>query len=252
VNNKKTAFRLLHSFSGIVPMEILKRITGKRTIFPFYHLVSDEEVPHVKFLYKPRNIKEFKADLEHFLKHYKPIGITDLLNAVKADQSLPENSFLLSFDDGLREFHDIVAPVLLQKGIPATCFLNSAFVDNRDLFYRYKASLLIGRLKDTGIQKELVRTWLRDHHLSENTHDFGLLTISYSNRHLLDELATLLDYDFGDYLRKKQPYLDSGEIRSLISQGFSLGAHSIDHPEFRFLPESEQLCQIAGRNLNSG
>ncbi|MCX6245529.1 MAG: polysaccharide deacetylase family protein [Bacteroidetes bacterium] len=235
----------MSSISGIIPVEILKQITRQKTIFPFYHLISDEEVPHVKFLYRIRNTKEFIADLDLFLKHYKPIGVAEVLDSYKADRPLPENSFLLSFDDGLREFNDVVAPILLQKGIPATCFLNSGFVDNRDLFYRYKASLLIGRLKETGIQTEPVRTWFRDHHLSENTHDYGLLTISYSNRYLLDELAVLLDYDFGEYLRKNHPYLDFAQIQTLIRQGFTFGAHSIDHPEFRFLPENEQIRQTS-------
>jgi peptidoglycan/xylan/chitin deacetylase (PgdA/CDA1 family) len=247
--SRKTAFRLLPSVSGIVPLETLKWITGKRTIFPFYHLVSDENVPHVKFLYPVRNAKEFNADLEFFLKHYKPVGIADILNCIKSDSPLPENSFLLTFDDGLREFHDIVTPILLRKGIPATCFLNSAFVDNRDLFYRYKASLLIGRLQETDpsiLQHQQVGAWFREHHLPEMPGHHGLLQVTYANRHLLDELAGLMDYDFGEYLRKNRPYLDSAEIRSLIGQGFSFGAHSIDHPEYRSLPENEQLRQTAG------
>jgi len=246
---RKTVFRLLSSVAKIIPLKTYKWMTGKRTIFPFYHLVSDEAVPHVKFLYQTRTTKEFNNDLEYFLKNYTPIGITDLLEAVRSDQILPENSFLLSFDDGLREFHDIVAPVLLRKGIPAVCFLNSAFVDNRDLFYRYKASLLIGRIKEmdpTILQHGSTGVWFRDHNLSGIPNHYGLLQIPYADHHLLDELAVLLDYDFTEYLRKNRPYLDSGEIRSLIGQGFTFGAHSIDHPEYRFLAENEQLRQTAG------
>ena len=194
--SRKTAFRLLPSVSGIVPLETLKWITGRRTIFPFYHLVSDETVPHVKFLYPVRNTKEFNADLEFFLKHYKPVGIADILHCIKSDRPLPENSFLLTFDDGLREFHDIVTPILLRKGIPATCFLNSAFVDNRDLFYRYKASLLIGRLQETDpsiLQHQQVGAWFREHHLPEIQNPDGLLQVTYANRHLLDERFGLFE-----------------------------------------------------------
>ena len=40
-----------------------------------------------------------------------------------------------------------------------------------------------------------------------------------------------------------QPYLTSGQIEKLISQGFAFGAHSIDHPEYRFISENEQIIQ---------
>jgi peptidoglycan/xylan/chitin deacetylase (PgdA/CDA1 family) len=154
----------------------------------------------------------------------------------------------LSFDDGLREFHDVAAPILLRKGIPAVCFLNSAFIDNADLFYRYKASLLIDRLqKRTGNeeQENLVGTWFKENHLAQTADYQSLLKVSYTKRHLLDELALLLGLDFNAFLRDQRPYLTSEEIASLIQKGFSFGSHSIDHPEYRFLTEEEQLRQTA-------
>ncbi|MGA2823280.1 MAG: polysaccharide deacetylase family protein [Bacteroidales bacterium] len=190
-------------------MKRLIRITGKRITFPFYHLVSDEDVPHVKHLYAVRTSKEFTHDLDFLLLHYKPIGIKDFLDSINNDRSLPGNSFLLSFDDGLREFHDVATPILRRKGIPAVCFLNSGFIDNADLFYRYKASLLIERLQDgndlTGKQK-LLENWFRKNHLPFAPDYHGLLKISYANRNILDELALHVDVHFDEFLQKHRPY----------------------------------------------
>jgi peptidoglycan/xylan/chitin deacetylase (PgdA/CDA1 family) len=136
----------------------------------------------------------------------------------------------------------------LKNGIPAVCFLNSGFVDNEGLFYRYKASLLIGRLRETAGNSHLQKTiqdWFRDHQLPYTPGFEGLLQVSWEKRRILDELAVLLDYNFREYLKRYRPYMDSGEIRSLISQGFSFGAHSIDHPEYRFIPEQEQFRQTS-------
>jgi len=242
------AFRLLPSLAQLFPMNGLIRITGKSVIFPFYHLVSDEEIPHVKHLYAVRTTKEFIHDLDFFLKHYKPIGITDFLDSVNSGRPLSGNSFILSFDDGLREFHDVAAPILRQKGIPAICFLNSGFIDNTDLFYRYKASLLIERLQkgdDLDDKQKSLGNWFGKNHLPFTPDYLGLLKVSYANRHLLDELALQLNVHFDEYLQKRRPYLDSNQVRSLIQQGFTFGAHSIDHPEYRFLAEEEQIRQTA-------
>lgn len=203
------------------------RMTGKRTIFPFYHLVSDDDVLHVKHLYKVRTTKEFTADLDFLLKYYKPLSITDYLDSLKNERPLPGNNFILSFDDGLREFHDVAAPILLRKGIPALCFLNSAFIDNKDLFYRYKASVLVEGLK----------------RCNEVVNKKQILKLNYRNKRVIDILAPPQEVNFSEYLRDQRPYLDSAQINSLIQQGFSFGSHSIDHPEYRFLAEEEQIRQ---------
>ncbi|MCX6247551.1 MAG: polysaccharide deacetylase family protein [Bacteroidetes bacterium] len=243
---RSIAFRLLPPLAQILPLNGLIRVTGKRIIFPFYHLVSDEEVPHIKHLYPVRRTKEFRKDLDLFLKHYQPVGIQDLLDSVKNDKPIPGNSFLLSFDDGLREFHDVAAPVLREKGIPAICFLNSGFIGNKDLFYRYKASLLIERLcngKASAETQKDIAAWFTINHLPLTDDYKGLLSVSFANRHLLDQLALKLDQRFDEFLLKERPYLDSTQVHSLLRQGFSFGAHSINHPEYRFLDEEEQIRQ---------
>ncbi len=245
---RSIAFRLLPSLAQFLPLNGMIRITGKRIIFPFYHLVSDEDIPHVKHLYSVRTTKEFIHDLDFFLKHYNPIGITDFLDSVKSARPLPGNSFILSFDDGLREFHDVAAPILRQKGIPAICFLNSGFIDNTNLFYRYKASLLIERLQkgnDLADKQKSLGKWFGKNHLPFTPDYHGLLGISYADKHLLDELALQLDVHFDEFLQNHRPYLNSYQVRSLIQQGFTFGAHSIDHPEYRFLAEEEQIRQTA-------
>ncbi len=246
---RSIAFHLLPSITKILPLNGLIWITGKRSIFPFYHLVSDDDIPHVKHLYRVRTTKEFILDLDFLLRYYKPIGISDFLSSINNGRPLQDKSFLLSFDDGLREFHDVAAPILQQKGIPAVCFLNSGFIDNTNLFYRYKASLLIERLQnrnDLTEKKHILENWFLENHLSFTADYHGLLEISYDDRHLLDELASMLDIHFDEFLLKQKPYLDSVQIFSLIQQGFTFGAHSIDHPEYRFLKEEEQIRQTAG------
>jgi len=52
-----------------------------------------------------------------------------------------------------------------------------------------------------------------------------------------------MNIDFNDYLLKKQPYLNSCQIESLIKDGFTIGAHSIDHPLYSSISLRDQLGQ---------
>jgi peptidoglycan/xylan/chitin deacetylase (PgdA/CDA1 family) len=229
-----------------IPLKKLVEITGQKAIFPFYHLVSDENIIHVKHLYKIKKIKDFEKDLDFFMRIYRPLDIFEFLNHVKKG-SLPKNGgFLLSFDDGLREFHDIIAPILIKKGIPAICFLNSGFIDNKDMFFRYKASILMERLNENTFCENLkksIRIWAIRKKMHFDKNGKFLLTIDYLNKDLIDELAGILNVDFQEYLKQIQPYLTGVQIDSLIKQGFIFCAHSIDHPQYFSIPLNQQLNQ---------
>ena len=237
-----TFFYTLAKGFKFIPLQSLITVTGQNRILPFYHLVSDESVIHVKNLYCVKSIKEFKNELEFFLKYYEPVDFQELISAGE----VKKNSFLLSFDDGLREFYDVVAPILRQKGIPAICFLNSGFMDNKGLFFRYKASILIERLKTSNLssakEKEL-KNWFQVKGLVYDDHFQSLLSVNYHNKEFLDELALFLDIDFSDYLQQHRPYLETGQIEELIAQGFHFGSHSIDHPFYAEIDEEEQFAQ---------
>lgn len=133
-----------------------------------------------------------------------------------------------------------------RKGIPSLNFLNADFVDNKDLFYRYKVSVLIEKLQTTAfsedIQKE-IKHWFLDQGITLDNDYKGLLKITYQQKDILDNLAQVISLDFKDYLKKEEPYLTSGQINELIKQGFHFGAHSIDHPPYHTIPLEEQLRQ---------
>ncbi|NUO01588.1 MAG: polysaccharide deacetylase family protein [Saprospiraceae bacterium] len=237
--------RFFRKPGALLPTPWLAAWSGQRFIVPVYHAVADENPEHIRHLYPVKTVREFTADLDFLLKTYQPIRLADLELLLNEGIFPKTNAFLLTFDDGLREFFDLIAPLLLQKGIPAICFLNSDFIDNRGLFFRYKASLLIGTFerKKEQASNPLVTQWLRQYAAGAKNIRSALLSVSYQHQGALDELAAVIDFDFSDYLTRQQPYLNSGQVASLQKQGFFFGAHSCDHPEYRFLSLEEQIRQ---------
>lgn len=97
---KKACIATLDLFSAAIPLSILKTISRQKLLLPFYHLVSDQEVPHVKHLYHVRNSNQFVKDLDYLLKHYKPINLEQLKQSILHQKSLPNHSMFLSFEIG--------------------------------------------------------------------------------------------------------------------------------------------------------
>lgn len=229
---RNTARYFSKQIGRIIPSRLL--FTVRTPLFlPFYHVVSDNHLPYI-CNYPYRNTTEFEKELDFFLHHFEPVSLSEIVNK----KTSSKKSFHLSFDDGLKQCADVIAPVLLKKGIPATFFINTAFVDNKSLFHRYKASLVYNKIKNSSLDE--VKTILKENSLSQK----NLLQTNTSQSAVLDNLAKLLQIDFDAFLKTEAPYLTSQQIHTLHKQGFSIGAHSHTHPEMWTLSQEQQLEEI--------
>ena len=208
-------------------IRLIQFITKNKILLPFYHAVAEQPLPHIKHLYQMKTVNEFQKDLDFLLKHYQSIDI-DTLYRLHVNKTVPKKPvFHLTFDDGLKEMYEIVAPLLLKKGVAATFFVNSGFVDNKALFYRYHASLSIESL----LQEKKLTSDLKSE----------ILSCSYGNKEKLFQYFS--QQQVNDFLQKEKPYLTTEQIKTLSKQGFTIGAHSIDHPNYHLIPIEEQLRQ---------
>lgn len=222
-----------------IPLSYFISITGRRNIFPLYHCVSDRELTHVKHLYAVKNVQQFTNDIDSLLKHYEPFSVEELTqrtNFISDKGSKPKMAF--TFDDGLRECYDIIAPILLRKGIPAIFFINTGFIDNKDLFYRFKISLIIEELINNPghnfsefkgkSRKEIIKY---------------LKSLTYNDQTAIHSISEKLGLDYTDFLSKHKPYMSTEQINSLIKDGFLIGGHSVDHPDYKDIPINKQIKQ---------
>jgi peptidoglycan/xylan/chitin deacetylase (PgdA/CDA1 family) len=238
-------YSALKQVPATLPYSLLDRMLKPSLLVGYYHVISNDEIPHIKHLYRHKAVPSFVADLEFLTRHYIPIGLDALIRAIHGGQQLPPRAFHLTFDDGFSEMASIVAPLLSARGIPATFFVSSGFIDNRALCYQHKASLLIEHIRrcpvSSAVKQRLSAVLRRASDAAAQSLDFA--AIPYAEKGLLDEAARILEYDFEGYLRQRQPYLTHEQLIGLIRNGFTIGAHSIDHPRYSTLPLAEQLRQ---------
>lgn len=70
------------------------------------------------------------------------ISAKQLLEAVDSDKRLPEKSFVITFDDGLREQYDNALPVLQKLRVPAVFFINTAPIADQTVSMVHKIHIL--------------------------------------------------------------------------------------------------------------
>ncbi|ADY51787.1 polysaccharide deacetylase [Pseudopedobacter saltans DSM 12145] len=230
--------KIVSVFSSVVPDLLFERLIERHKLVTFlYHVVSNKELPHIRHLYKYKSEAQFEKDLDVLLKYYDPFDLSGGFENLSFKSKKP--LMILTFDDGLRECYEVVAPILKRKGISAIFFINSGFVDNKSLFYRFKVSLIIENIKSN----------FPNHiheFVNQNLHQsiVYLKSLNYNQTDIIDSILKQLSIDSDDFLDQHKPYMSKEQILDLKNMGFSIGAHSIDHPDFKNISLGEQIRQV--------
>ncbi len=240
------ARQILSLVSPALPLKLMIGATGQKLIFPLYHAVSNESPAHLRHLYRIKTSAEFERDLDELCKYFDPLS-PEILRAPGKLRKRKKPGFILSFDDGLREVAEVIEPILSKKGIPALFFLNNAFIDNRAMFFRYKASVLcdiIQKASEHSLPEAEIANILGLGAFDKPKVLAAILRVGYLHKSKLDALADLTGFDITRYLAEVRPYLTALEIGDLQKKGYHIGAHSYDHPRFTDLNEEQMKFEV--------
>ncbi len=237
----KPAKRFLTALAGKVPFLFpLPGRTSAPLILPFYHAVEDTPSPLFSFVMDVPTTDRFREDLTFLLERFEPLSLDQVKKAHLGEEPLKRPSFHLSFDDGLRSCREVIAPILREKGVPATFFLNTDFIGNKGASYRFLTGYLLHWLRhkgpdDPGYQRikgffgatgptSLKNRIDRTRGEEKDTLIQAIKMTGTSLQHLLEEY---------------RPYMTWDEVRKLHAEGFSIGSHGRDHRPFQTMDETE-------------
>ena len=209
-------------------------------VIPLYHCVSDDYLPHLKNVINYKNTNSFEKDLDDMSKDFDFVDWNFFKDNYTKKHQKP--IALLTFDDGLIEFKDTVLPILKRKGIYAINFINPAFVDNYDMMFRFKASLILEKFKNNNYKvSPTIQKFLN---ITKNTSEEikkKVQSISYLEKEKLNILAIYSEVNFEDYQAKNKIYMNRDDLISVKKEGFGIAAHSWDHPYYYELSVNQQI-----------
>jgi peptidoglycan/xylan/chitin deacetylase (PgdA/CDA1 family) len=118
---KKTFFSALHRL-GLTRLAAWRN--RRRVVFLCYHGVTERLKRHPS---DPAGLHiradRFETQLDYLQRHYRVISLGEFLRAHENNQPLPDNSVVLTFDDGYRNFLTGAMPRLVAREMPVSVFL---------------------------------------------------------------------------------------------------------------------------------
>ena len=140
------------AFSFLYQVCVWKRIKSNSLLVLTYHRISD--VPDFEDSLKI-SLENFENQMRFIRKSYRLISGAELADIIKNRKPFPENSCLVTFDDGWKDNYTNAFPVLKRLGIPAIIFISTDYVGTNQAFWHEQlVTILDGRSSYPDIKKQ--------------------------------------------------------------------------------------------------
>ncbi len=249
MNKTKTLCSILRFSGGIGLRALLLRLIPRKALTILaYHRVTDEDV--AKYPLDEGVISccsaEFEREMEFIARHFSVISFRDLVDRPVGSF---RNPLVITFDDGYRDNHDVVLPVLLKNGLKATFFVTAGFIESGEVPWWDEVAYCARHRRDLAAvaceaylpsgdveEKELVS--------DSNKLKATLLAVckrvpDETRRQMLAELREKCGRIPEELARNL--FMTWEHIRGLAVAGMEVGSHTMTHPVLSSIRNSDLM-----------
>lgn len=191
----------------------------------------------------------FRLQMAFVKRAYSVLPLDELAARVAAGSALPPRALAITFDDGYADNHRLAFPVLRQLGLTATVFVTTGSLDGGPPLWMAAVRALVagatgGALQLPGMAPvELGPAGSRGPAARALTR--ALVPLGASER--AERLAAAAAAAGVDPARALAgTMLDWAQVRELAQAGWTIGAHTVSHPNVALVAPAEAEAEIAG------
>jgi peptidoglycan/xylan/chitin deacetylase (PgdA/CDA1 family) len=182
----------------------------------------------------------FARLMEHVAARYHPVPLARVVDWLEGRSTPPERAVVVTFDDGFRNVLTTAAPVLQKLEIPATLFVATNFVFDRNMLWPDR---LLSALALT-TRAEIDVEWNHESHVLDLRDDERKIAANRRLRavckalpqaerlalveRVIDRLGVEESRLSGAW--DDQRPLDPSELKQLPAAGIEVGSHTCSHP----------------------
>lgn len=108
-----------------------------------YHRIADEPNPEDSLIVSLRN---FEHQIVFLKRHYNLISGEELAEIITSGASFPQESCLITFDDGWRDNYTHAFPLLKKHGVPAVIFISTDYIGTDQTLWHERLLKLLTKI----------------------------------------------------------------------------------------------------------
>lgn len=247
IRNPRKLISNARSFAKIA-LNTARNIFASPAIILLYHRVTS--LPQDPQLLSVSQ-EHFEQHIQHLIEHYYPVHLTELAQRIE-DGDIPQNTVVVTFDDGYADNFTEAKPILDKYAVPATIFVVSGMIDSTKEFWwdNLERLLLLKKTPEvleldisgqyyrwnTSSQSERYMTYVALHRFLKSTR--------YTERE--DILFRIAEWKGAPIEgRFTHRAMTTEQLRALReSPNIDIGAHTQIHPVLSALSRQEQFNEI--------
>jgi peptidoglycan/xylan/chitin deacetylase (PgdA/CDA1 family) len=221
-------------FTGVFSF-LRAAVQRKRALVLRYHSVAAPEDRADRYLDHGLTITPdaFECQLAFLTRHYTIVPLQEIVDRLRQGLAPYNKVVAITFDDGFRDNYTRAFPLLRRYQAPATFYLTTGCIDNRQLFWvthlRYMLTLTRAHELQTTVE-----SFSFDFTQPKGREEaFRALVVKMKNiptPRRLELLAELTEKLAVDDTPLRTIMMSWQEVREMHDQGMSFGAHTVTHP----------------------
>jgi peptidoglycan/xylan/chitin deacetylase (PgdA/CDA1 family) len=222
----------------------IQKRKNKNISILIYHRVNDDNDQF--FSATPTNI--FKRQMEYIRSRFRVLPLEEIVERMKKND-IPDNSIVVTFDDGYLDNYSNAFPILKEFSIPATIFLATDAIETGRILwhdrvfsaFRETKSL---HLKAFGVNKRCLSLRNLEEKLYAQDEVLKFLrTLNNKERYLcIKSLEKVLKVSENE--SRYRIMMNWSEVKEMHKNGISFGGHTITHPILSRLDIDEMKKEI--------
>lgn len=208
---------------------------GKPARVLMYHGISSGE----------RNA--FVDQMTYLKRHFQVISLEAMIAKVSSGEADEHASIALTFDDGLRNNHEVVYPVLSSLDLSATFFVCPGLIDSGNWLWNHEARQRLESMA-AGTRSELAGHAGAPAHETEAIVEW-MKTLDINCRREVENFIRAASQNFAPSKTQHEQFdvMDWSEVRSMNPRLITIGSHTLSHPVLPTL-EREDIEKEVGES----
>ncbi len=202
-------------------------------------------------------VARFQAQIDKLARTYEMLTWDDVTRAIETGESLPPNSCLLTFDDGVCDHYLNVYPILKERGISGL-FFALAREPGDGLALGHKLHYLLAKLGLAQLRQQIWQQLDADQQKRFKQAETSYLSRGWSELDLVKgvvqrdfeaELGPILSGLIEKYIGSESElagalYLSDVQVQEMRAGGMHFGGHSRTHPWFDYISVDQCAQEI--------